>query len=144
MSPRVAAARLVMSEADLQKAVLDLCGYRRIWHYHAYQPQRDNPGFPDLVLLGPGGALFRELKKSTGRVSKAQAEVGDRMLLAGLNWAVWRPEDLRSGLIKREIEMISRHRDSGSPRAAGPSCEAALEAGETRAAQPALSTGGAS
>lgn len=95
-----------MSEAQLQGAVTDLCKLRRIWWYHAYQPQRDNPGFPDLVMLGPGGALFRELKREDGKPSDTQLDVGLRMDVAGLNWGLWLPHDLRSGRIQKEIDAI--------------------------------------
>jgi hypothetical protein len=95
-----------MTEAQLQAAVIALCKLRGIWHYHAHQPQRDNPGFPDLVLLGPNGARFSELKTATGRLSTAQADVGALMRRAGLQWAVWRPADLHNGLIQREIDAI--------------------------------------
>jgi hypothetical protein len=95
-----------MSESQLQAAVTDLCGYRGIWWYHAHQPQHDNAGFPDLVLLGPNGALFRELKKATGKLSGAQLDVGLRMDAAGLDWALWKPADLHSGRIQRELGAI--------------------------------------
>lgn len=95
-----------MLEAALQGAVTDLCEYRGIWWYHAYQPQRDNAGWPDLALLGPHGALFRELKRQTENPTDAQLDVGRRMEAAGLDWGVWRPSELHSGLILRELEAI--------------------------------------
>ena len=95
-----------MTEAQLQRAVTDLCAWRGVWWYHASQPQRDNPGFPDLVLIGGHGSLFVELKTAGGRLTNEQAEVGSRMRKAGLDWQVWRPEDLRSGRVQERIEII--------------------------------------
>lgn len=103
---KTAARRPSMGESFLQQAVIDLCKYRGIWWYHAHQPQRDNPGFPDLVLIGSRGALFRELKTEAGRLSLAQGEVAHRMRRAGLSWGIWRPSDLQSGLILHELEGI--------------------------------------
>jgi hypothetical protein len=96
----------VMPEAALQKAVTDLAALLGIWWYHAAQPRRDNPGWPDLVLIGRRGALFRELKRDGRQPTAIQSEVGRRMRYAGLDWAVWRPADLRAGAVMSELEKI--------------------------------------
>lgn len=93
-------------EAAFQKAVTDLCDWCGLWWYHVTDSRMDKAGFPDLVIIGRHGGLFRELKKTTGKPSDAQLDVGDRMRTAGLDWDVWKPADLRSGRIKRELEAI--------------------------------------
>ena len=95
-----------MTEASLQGAVTKLCALLGVWWYHAYQPRRDNAGWPDLVLVGRNGALFRELKRDGENPTAIQSEVGLRMQRAGLDWAVWRPLDLRAGAVMSELESI--------------------------------------
>lgn len=104
-----------MSEADLQTAVLDLCRLRHVLVHHcrpsltqsgrwATAIQGDG-GFPDLVLAGTRGVLFRELKSAGGRLSPQQRAWLEQLDHAD-DVAVWRPEDLVSGRIQREIEAI--------------------------------------
>jgi len=62
-------------------------------------------GWPDLVILGRR-VLFRELKTEYGVVSAEQYEIGAKLLWAGQSWAIWRPHDLRSGRILRQLADI--------------------------------------
>ena len=96
-----------LSEEQFQQQVVDLAklhGYTLI--YHTHDSRRSQPGFPDLVLISEhrGRALFRELKTETGRVSPAQFSWVAGMLLAKLNVGVWRPSDLKSGRIIKELK----------------------------------------
>lgn len=95
-----------MPEDALQAAVIDLCKLRRVLWYHAYRPLFDQRGWPDLALAGKRGAMFRELKREGENPTAEQAEWGRRLLAAGLDWDVWRPADLASGRILREIDAI--------------------------------------
>lgn len=95
-----------MPEAALQGAVTDICKLYGVWWYHANIPRRDRAGWPDLALVGGRGAMFRELKRDGKNPTAIQSEVGLRMTRAGLDWGVWRPADLRSGRIHKEIEAI--------------------------------------
>lgn len=95
-----------MTEAALQAAVIRLCALLGVWWYHAYQPKRDNPGFPDLLMIGARGALWRELKRQDRHPTAIQSEVGLRMHRVGWDWSTWRPADLASGRIHRELEAI--------------------------------------
>ena len=95
-----------LTEAQFQRQVIDLAklnGYTLI--YHTHDSRRSQPGFPDLVLISEqrGRALFRELKTETGRVSPAQFSWVSGMLMAKLDVGVWRPSDLKSGRITREL-----------------------------------------
>jgi hypothetical protein len=49
---------------------------------------------------------MRELKTEHGKVTPAQENWGDWLRLAGVDWGVWRPADLRSGRIQRELMAI--------------------------------------
>lgn len=59
-------------------------------------------GFPDLLLVGPR-MLYRELKRELGRLSEEQETWREAILAAGGDWAVWRPSDLRTGEILRDL-----------------------------------------
>lgn len=117
MSPRI--SRPEMSEKDLLNTVLDMCRFYRVRTAH-FRPaltrdgrwvtpvQGDAKGWPDLALVGPGGALFRELKRQRGVLTLEQKHWQDVLRAAGLDVGVWRPSDLRSGRIKQEIEAIAQ------------------------------------
>lgn len=61
-------------------------------------------GFPDLVLVRAGTpVLYRELKRELGRLEPEQREWIELLQAAGADAEVWRPSDLRLGLIGREL-----------------------------------------
>lgn len=72
--------------------------------------QGDGKGFPDLVLAGPSGVLFRELKSAEGRLSVEQQAWLDALATAGGDVAVWRPSDLFDGRIEAEIRALHERR----------------------------------
>jgi hypothetical protein len=96
-----------MSERELQQSVTDLCRHYRLLHYHGYESRRSEPGFPDSVIAGPAGQLFRELKSETGKLSPEQVKWKYVLLAGGADWAVWRPADLLSGEIRRQLESVA-------------------------------------
>jgi hypothetical protein len=101
---RVAAAQ--MSEAQLTESVRDLCTGLRLWRWHHLCSRGTTPGWPDEVIAGPRGVLFRELKRQHGRVSPAQRHCLDLLAGAGMDVAVWRPLDLHTGRILAELRAI--------------------------------------
>lgn len=105
-----------MVEDDLLTAVLGLARLLGL-HVAHFRPARadrgwrtavqaDGKGYPDLTIVGPGGVLFRELKSATGRPSPEQRMWAAKLESAGANFAVWRPADLRSGRIERELRAL--------------------------------------
>ncbi len=64
-------------------------------------------GFPDLTIWGPGGLIFRELKGTTGELTVVQYEVIVSMREAGLDVAVWWPEDYHLGVIGNELDRLA-------------------------------------
>lgn len=82
-----------MTEEQFQKKVTDLCDWLRIAWHHETDSRRSKAGFPDLVMAGPGGVLFAELKTDRGRVSPEQNEWLNRLTAAGATAVVWRPRD---------------------------------------------------
>lgn len=97
-----------MTEAELQYLVADLCAELGLHHYHSHDSRRDDlsvPGFPDSVIVGRE-ILFRELKSRGGILRPEQRRWGSRLERAGVNWAVWRPVDWHSGIIRLQLEEI--------------------------------------
>jgi hypothetical protein len=92
-----------VTEQQLQGAVIDMCRLYGIAWYHPYFSRRSVPGWPDLAICGTRGFITRELKTATGKITEAQQRWGWMLRQAGVSWAVWRPDDLRSGRIQREL-----------------------------------------
>jgi hypothetical protein len=95
-----------ISEERFQQQVIELAQYHQYdIAYHNPDSRRSQAGFPDLVLISSSRrlALFRELKTDTGRVRPKQQEVLQAMVSAGLDADVWRPSDLQSGRITKEL-----------------------------------------
>lgn len=84
-----------MTEAQLQAAIIGAAQRLGWLVYHTHDSRRSAPGFPDLVLVhaGRGITLFRELKRSTGKVTAEQQRWLDALTAAGQDAAVWRPVD---------------------------------------------------
>lgn len=97
-----------LAERDLQQAVIDLCRPLGLYAYHTHDSRQCESGFPDLVVIGPGGVLWRELKAEHGRTSPQQQEVLALLTAAGQDAAIWRPSDLRSGAITKQLTALRR------------------------------------
>ena len=93
-------------EKDLQGAVLGLCKAFRLLAYHTHDSRRSQPGFPDLVIVGPRGVLYRELKTDAGRMRPEQTDWIERLSEASQDADVWRIRDWASGRVKSELEAI--------------------------------------
>lgn len=96
-----------MTEAELEAEVRRLLADRRLYGYHPYDSRRDTAGWPDWVILGRGRILYRELKTDFGQLSPEQSRVRNLLVVAGADWDIWRPVDLRSGRIQRELAALS-------------------------------------
>jgi hypothetical protein len=121
LSPGQRAIAAAMSEdrgpdsldAHVRRLMADL----GLWGFHVEQSldvetKRANVsrrGWTDWVIFGTG-ILYRELKTETGTLKPDQVKMRDRILAAGGNWGLWRPSDLLSKRIHRELTAISRLR----------------------------------
>lgn len=106
-----------MSEDDLLTTVLDMARLFGLKAAH-FRPaktqtgrwvtavQGDGKGYPDLTIAGAGGVLFRELKSDRGPATPEQKKWISVLVDAGADVAVWRPADLRSGRIERELRAL--------------------------------------
>jgi len=104
-----------MSEAELVKQIRVLCDGLKLHAFHvgsyripgATRRPGSSAGFPDWVIVGPGGIYFRECKSTDGRRSLAQIAWGKAITAAGGNYALWRPEALAGGHILTELQALA-------------------------------------
>jgi hypothetical protein len=96
-------------EKTFQKLVIELArtlGWT-VAHFHPLRTQfgwktpasADGAGFPDLVLVGRGEVLFRELKTRRGQLSVDQKAWGELLDRNGADYSVWRPVDWKVRII---------------------------------------------
>lgn len=110
-----------MSEDSLLRTVLEMAKRMGVLSAH-FRPaqsqtgrwltavQGDGKGFPDVVIAGKGGVLFRELKAARGSLSPEQRTWQSVLAEAGADMGVWRPADLQSGRIEAEIRAVRKPR----------------------------------
>lgn len=97
-----------MSEAELMEGIRAMVNDLRLHAYHAHDARRSwGPGFPDLVIAGIGGCIWRECKTESGSLSAEQRTWGYVLQASGQRWAVWRPRQLLDGTIGRELASIA-------------------------------------
>ena len=92
-----------MTERSLQASIIEICRLYGIAWYHTFDSRRSARGWPDLAMCGEHGFITRELKSDRGSLTPEQERWADRLRQAGISWAVWRPDDLRSGRIQQEL-----------------------------------------
>src|SRR2546421_301214 len=90
-------------EAHVRKLIADL----GLFGYHPRNSKGSQAGWPDWVIIGRAGILYRELKSESGSLSPEQRYVGELITRAGGNWRVWRPRDLLDGSIGRELAGVA-------------------------------------
>lgn len=91
-----------MTERQLQEAVVNMAKNLGWLVQHTYDSRRSEPGFPDLVLVRHR-VMFRELKRTNGRLTKDQEKYLERLARADADQGVWRPWDLLNGTIAKEL-----------------------------------------
>lgn len=97
-----------MNEAAYQRRITDFCDYLKLRWFHSGDSRRDScAGFPDLVICGPGGLVFAELKSEQGKVSAEQfAWLDDLNQHAPAH--VWWPSDWT--LVEATLRELARPR----------------------------------
>lgn len=82
-----------------------------LWHHCRDSRCCDgDPGLPDLVLVGPGGVLFPELKSSPRGMTAAQTGWRWALRAAGAATPLWLPSDFRNGTVERYIAALAGQR----------------------------------
>lgn len=110
-----------MTEEELLAAVIARCDQRGIIWVHISAPHHNRRrqnlvGFPDLLLVGAAGIAFRELKSNRlgARLRSEQTAWRYRLVAAGQDWDVWRPQDLTSGRVDRELAALASTTGGGA------------------------------
>lgn len=98
-----------MTERELQEQVRLMCSQLGLYHYHPHDSRRSTAGWPDSVIIGRAGIIFRELKTQSGQLSADQRQVGYLLAACGLSWEVWRPADLLDGTIGAQLAALAGH-----------------------------------
>jgi hypothetical protein len=101
-------AAMVMSEDQVARAVAQMVKQLGLLGYHTFDSRRSASGFPDWLIVGPGGVIFRELKRQNKNPTRAQQAWLDALTAAGADAGTWRPSDLLSGRIARELNALAR------------------------------------
>jgi hypothetical protein len=100
-----------MNEAKLQALVVELATELGLVCLHVREPRREDSvwtGFPDLLIIRPGGGLLpRELKMPGKQLRAGQKQWA--VILAGQDFAVWKPHDWHTGRIRAELETLAGH-----------------------------------
>ena len=97
-----------MTEAELVTEVMALAdSFGLLYHHCGDSRHCSGPkGLPDLIIAGPGGVLFAELKSDTGVTSADQDMWAWVFHQVGRTVRLWRPADLKDGRIRQELELI--------------------------------------
>jgi hypothetical protein len=90
-------------DAHVRRLMTDL----GLFGYHPRNSKGSAAGWPDWVIIGRAGILYRELKSEAGTVTPEQRHVGQLITKAGGNFAVWRPRHLLDGTIGRELASVA-------------------------------------
>lgn len=114
LDPWRAQTAAAMLEDELLQAVVAQCHTFGLLVYHTHRSDRSEPGFPDLVIVGHGGLLFRELKRENGAVTEAQQVWLGLLEELGYDVGVWRSSDLLSGRITEQLTAIRTAKQEAS------------------------------
>ena len=107
-------ARPKMTESQLQASILDLARTHRLLAFHVRDSRKSiGVGFPDLVLAGVGGVLFRELKNETLQPTPEQMTWLGTLEAGGADTALWRPEHWYSGEVAANLARLAKPRPQG-------------------------------
>lgn len=87
----IASVPATMSEEQFQQRIIDYCELRGLLVFHDHDSRRNQPGFPDLVIVGRHGVIFAELKTDKGKLRPDQEKWLLGLHRAGAIAVIWRP-----------------------------------------------------
>jgi len=79
----------------------------RVYHTHNSKHSTEI-GFPDLVVTGPGGTIFRELKGDGCTPTAEQTRYLADLHTSGEDAGWWNPDDWYSGRVQTELQVLRR------------------------------------
>lgn len=113
-----------MTEDQLQFSIIDLAKQLKLLVHHCRAaklpsgkwgtPIQGHAGFCDLVIAGPGGVLFRELKNDTLQPTPEQMTWLGTLDAGGADAAIWRPEQWHDKTIERALKALAKPREVAS------------------------------
>lgn len=119
----MAGRRVTLSEDQLMDSVIALAEVKRLLVHHCKAarlpsgriavPIRGNKGFQDLVLAGPGGQLFAELKNDFEKQKPDQVRWMEMVNAGGGVAVLWRPVHWFDKTIERALTDLAKPRGGG-------------------------------
>jgi hypothetical protein len=88
--------RASASEAQFERAVVELAGYLGWECEHVHDARRFWPGWPDWFCTRPGRHIWFELKRAGGKLDAPQLRWQQRLRDAGGECYAWWPSDWES------------------------------------------------
>lgn len=97
-----------MTGAEISAEISAIAADLYVANFHFPDSRRVTAtGWPDHVLIGSRGLIYREVKGDGDQVSGRQVAVGYALKANGQDWDIWTKHDLASGRIRQEIEAIA-------------------------------------
>lgn len=97
-----------MTEAGLMEHIRKLCRDLGLLAFHVRDSRGSwGPGFPDLVIASRKGTLFVECKSMSGSLSADQRAWRDALITAGMEYRLWKPNNLLDGTIAADLVQLS-------------------------------------
>jgi hypothetical protein len=97
---------MMPAEKVLPEIIELLMARPRLSWIHANRAQGTG-GFPDLVIAGPRGVIFREVKPTRfDHLRPHQTTWRYRLVASGADFAVWSQEGLDDGSIERQLDAL--------------------------------------
>ena len=104
-------ADINMTEAQLLARWISTCERLGFCWFHIYNGLICQFGLPDLIIAGPCGVWFVELKSVGATLSRAQDRWRRMLLRAGANYAVHTPTQWLSGESESLLHSIAEDAD---------------------------------
>jgi hypothetical protein len=101
-----------MPEAKLESGVRDILkdlekNGHKVLAFHPWSSKHSAGGWPDWAFCTVHAFMVRELKKQREKPRADQQEWLDSLTAAGVDADIWRPSDLLSGRIARELAALA-------------------------------------
>jgi hypothetical protein len=89
--------------------VYRLCHREQVLFHHCLDSRKcSGAGLPDVIIVGPNGCIFREIKVSPFDAPTSEQKAWLYMLqAAGQDARVWTSADLSDGTVASEIKALS-------------------------------------
>ena len=97
-----------MKESEYLSEVYHICDFYGAKAHHCNDPKRcHGRGLPDLIIVGKGGVLWREVKTWGDKASPEQTEYLWLLRAIGQDAEVWDELDLQRGIVAAQIARVA-------------------------------------